>query len=152
MNLATMRRAIWCVAVVLATVGPAMAETATGRLSWDPSTGAVLETPSATVWLDRNEQLPAPDLLFTPDGGRQVLDHPTTTEVSPTCLKLTYRVTAPGGVTMEVHADNHRVGARVPRRGGGNLHVSPCAVPGRGLWRSGGRSRSFPSSRADGRS
>lgn len=93
---------IGCVALMLVLAAPALGDEAAGRLSWDPTTGAVLQTAAATVWLDRNDQLPAPDLQFAPDGARQVLAHPTTTEVSPSCLKLTYRVTAPGNVTMDV--------------------------------------------------
>jgi hypothetical protein len=98
----TIRRAIWSATMLLAAILPSPGDAATGRLSWNPNTGAVLETPAATVCLDRNEKVAAPELRFLPDGGRQLLDRPDTNESSPTGLKLTYRATAPGGVTIDV--------------------------------------------------
>ncbi|NUQ61321.1 MAG: discoidin domain-containing protein [Pirellulales bacterium] len=91
--------------LALASVGPAWVGASSGaavRLAWDPSTGAVLETPAVKVWLDRNEEMPAAEVRFLPDGSRQVLDRPTTTELSPACLKLTYRLTAPAGSVIDV--------------------------------------------------
>lgn len=102
MNPATIRRAARRALLILACAGASLAHAATARLNWEPGTGAVLEAPAVTVWLDRHEQAPAIEIQFLPDGGRHVLDRPVTVERSPDGLKLTYRLHAPGGSTVDV--------------------------------------------------
>ncbi len=105
MKSSRLRPCVYCLLVMFAigSLPPAgLAAEDSARLKWDRDTGAVLETSAADVWLDRNEHFSAPDLQFLPQGERQTLTNPTVVSRSAGKLKLSYRVTAPEGATIDV--------------------------------------------------
>ncbi len=74
-------------------------------LAWDKTTGVVCQTPLVSVCLDRNQDATGPVVHFLPDGGRFPLRDPVVNRISPLRLRLTYRLTAPGGIGLEVTRD-----------------------------------------------